>query len=148
MPDMLVLQYGNRTIKGHSDKTLWSAGWNTGPGATTPPIQILGSDATQSFPVEDLKAVFFVKSFAGKSHEDLRFHDHLPAVECLWVRITFLDGEVIEGLVQNAFTFIRDPGFLISPIDPEGNNLLVYVVKTQLQNFEVLGLRPTRTQIF
>ncbi len=88
-----------------------------------------------------MKAIFFVKSFEGKWHDDLRFHDHLPAADCLWVRATFIDGEVIEGLVDNHCPHVTQPGFYMSPIDPEGNNLLMYILKNKLKDFQVLGLR-------
>jgi hypothetical protein len=29
----------------------------------------------------------------------------------------------------------------MSPIDPEGNNWLIYVLKNKLKNFQILGLR-------
>ena len=33
------------------------------------------------------------------------------------------------------------PGFYMSPIDPEGNNWLIYVLKNKLKDFQILGLR-------
>ena len=142
MHDMVVIQFGDRTVKGFSDKTLWSTEWQDGPAAMTPPIRLLDSNTTAEIPLDGVKAVFFVKSFEGKSHQDLSFHDHLQPMECLWVRVGFHDGEVVEGIVCNGFEFVLHDGFFMSPIDPEGNNLLVYVFKRQLKNFEVLGMRP------
>jgi hypothetical protein len=138
---MLVIQYGDRTIKGYSPRSHWPA---EDPNFHTPPAQFqpLGSAVMEAVPLGGVKAIFFVKSFEGKSHDDLRFHDHLPAPDCLWVRATFQDGEVIEGLIANNPTFVLHPGFYMSPIDPEGNNWLIYVLKNKLANFQVLGLRP------
>lgn len=82
-----------------------------------------------------------MKSFEGKSHDDLRFHDHLPAPDCLWVRVTFEDGEVVEGLIANDPNYVLHVGFYMWPIDPEGNNWLIYVLKNKLKDFQILGLR-------
>jgi hypothetical protein len=138
---MLVIQYGGRTMKGFAEKSRWPA---IDPDFHAPPtvFQRLGSEATEEVPLDGAKAIFFVKTFEGKSHDDLRFHDHLPAPDCLWVRATFHDGEVIEGLIANNPTYVLHPGFYMSPIDPEGNNWLIYVLKNKLKNFQVLGLRP------
>ncbi|HXE08798.1 MAG TPA: hypothetical protein VN612_12940 [Acidobacteriaceae bacterium] len=139
--DMLVIQYGDRTVKGYSPHNPWLA---EDPNSHIPPAQFqpLGSSVMEAVPLGGVKAIFFVKSFEGKSHDDLRFHDHLPAPDCLWVRATFQDGEVIEGLIANNPTYVLHPGFYMSPIDPEGNNWLIYVLKNKLANFQVLGLRP------
>lgn len=139
--DMLVIQYGDRTVKGYTPRNRWPT---QDPSFHAPPAQFqrLGSAGMETVPLEGVKAIFFVKSFEGKSHEDLRFHDHLPAPDCLWVRATFLDGEVIEGLIANNPTYVLHPGFYMSPIDPEGNNWLIYVLKNKLADFQVLGLRP------
>jgi len=139
--DMLVIQYGERTVKGFAPR---SRALYEDPTFHTPPaeFQPVGSNAMEQVPHDGAKAIFFVKSFEGKSHEDLRFHDHLPAPDCLWVRVTFDDGEVIEGLIPNNSTYVLHPGFYMSPIDPEGNNWLIYVMKNQLKNVQVLGLRP------
>jgi len=139
--DMLVIQYGERTVKGYAPR---SQGTAEDPNFHAPPAQFLrsGAKAMEPVPLDGVKAIFFVKSFEGKSHDDLRFHDHLPAPDCLWVRVTFDDGEVIEGLIANNSTHVLHPGFYMSPIDPEGNNWLIYVLKHQLKNFQVLGLRP------
>ena len=138
--DMLVIQFGDRTVKGYADRSQWPAAEDLSPQA--PPLfQRLGSDTMEEIPLDGVKAIFFVKSFEGKWHDDLRFHDHLPAPDCLWVRATFHDGEVIEGLIANNPCYVIHPGFYMSPIDPEGNNWLIYILKNKLKDFQVLGLR-------
>ena len=97
--------------------------------------------------LDGVKAIFFVKSFEGKQHDDLRFYDDREPMDCLWVRVTFHDDEVIEGIIRNDPSFVFNSCFLMSPVDPEGNNWLIYVIKTQLKNFQVLGLRPAPKQL-
>jgi hypothetical protein len=136
--DMLVIQFGDRTVKGYAQPSQWED-LNTRESA--PVFRRVGSKTTEEIPLDGIKAIFFVKSFEGKSHEDLRFHDHLPAPECLWVRATFDDGEVIEGLIANDAIHVIHEGFYMSPIDPEGNNWLIYILKNKLKDFQILGLR-------
>jgi hypothetical protein len=136
--DMLVIQFGERTVKGYAERSQWED-LNTRDSA--PVFRRVGSKTTEEIPLDGIKAIFFVKSFEGKWHDDLRFHDHLPAPECLWVRATFHDGEIIEGLIANNAIHVIHPGFYMSPIDPEGNNWLIYILKNKLKDFQILGLR-------
>jgi hypothetical protein len=141
MLDKVVIQYGGRIAKGFTNRALWPSEQDLSPNLSSVPVRLHDSNEIQEIPLDGVKAVFFVKTFEGKSHDDLRFHDHLPPVECLWVRVTFDDGEVIEGLIRNSGSYVLQDGFFMSPIDPEGNNVLVYVIKAKLQDIEVLGLR-------
>jgi hypothetical protein len=139
--DMLVIQFGDRTVKGYADTSSWPSVEDMDLHLVHPVFRRIGADQEEPIPLEGIKAIFFVKSFEGKSHDDLRFHDHLPAPECLWVRATFDDGEVIEGLIGNNQNYVVQSGFFMSPIDPEGNNWLIYVLKEKLRDFQILGLR-------
>jgi hypothetical protein len=139
--DMLVIQFGDRTVKGYAERSQWLPVEDLDLKLSPPVFRRLGSDTLEQIPIDGVKAIFFVKSFEGKWHDDLRFHDHLPAPECLWVRVTFHDGEVIEGLIGNNHNYVVHAGFYMSPIDPEGNNWLIYVLKNKLKDFQILGLR-------
>ena len=96
----------------------------------------------QVMPVSDAKAVFFVSTFDGDTeHEALHFHQHAPILPGLWVRVQFQDGEEIEGFVSNSQEYVLGSGFFIMPTDPDGNNRLIYVLKSRLKGFSVLGIR-------
>ncbi len=140
-PIMVALQFGGRTVKGYAHREHWPREDEVGVEVTSTILRPLGATADQKVSLAGVKAVFFVKSFEGKWHDDLRFHDHLPAQECLWVRATFTDGEVIEGLIRNNSGFVVNSGFYMLPTDPDGNNWLIYVLKNKLKDFQVLGLR-------
>jgi hypothetical protein len=140
--DMVVIQFGERTAKGYTDVHQWPAAQDVDLTSNRPLFRRIGAEGPEQIPLEGVKAIFFVKSFEGKWHDDLRFHDHLPAPDCLWVRVTFQDGEVIEGLIANDQNFVVHSGFYMAPIDPEGNNWLIYVLKNKLKELQVLGLRP------
>ena len=105
-------------------------------------IRRLDDDIVEEIPVEKTKAVFYVKDFGGNSqHEDLNFYKGAPVVHGVWIRLEFMDGEVMEGLVHNTIRFLVDTGFFLRPTDPRSNNQLVYVVKKWLKECRILGLR-------
>lgn len=134
----VVVRLGNRLVKGFLDPASLR---EIGPALPSVDL-LLESGAIESVPLAEAKAIFFVKTFAGRNErEDLRFHDHLPSARSLWVRLTFADNEVMEGLVENGARYVLDAGFLVTPTDPTANNWLMYVPKTQIKRFEVLGLR-------
>jgi hypothetical protein len=57
------------------------------------------------------------------------------------VRLQFRDGEVMEGIIYNSIRYLVDPGFFLLPTDPDSNNRLVYVRKSWLSDYRVLGMR-------
>lgn len=91
------------------------------PTATGPSTRIL---------VQELKALFFVRDFAGDpTHQDSRqFAAGEPGRH---VEVRFRDGEVMVGTVDGAST--DGPGFVLVPADAESNNLRVYVVVSAIR---------------
>ncbi len=85
------------------------------------------SDEIMDIDVSDLKAIFFVKDFEGKSDYQERkgFLDD-QNIQGRKVRVIFQDGEAIVGSVLG-----YDPkrqGFFVIPADPESNNSRIFVV--------------------
>jgi hypothetical protein len=102
----------------------------------------LDSNAVEEVSFNDVKAVFYVNSFDGDSeHNHLNFHTRAPIVHGIWMRLQFLDGEVMEGIVYNSIRYLIDPGFFLLPTDPGSNNKLVYVLKSWLVDHRILGMR-------
>ena len=107
-------------------------------------IRTNGSRQNVTVSCEKLKALFFVKSFEGRTqYQEIKFFESHPPVEGLWVRIKFYDGEASEGVVHNSLHHLTSPGFFLKPPDPESNNEYVYVLKASLTDFRVLGVRST-----
>src|SRR6185369_3154362 len=106
-------------------------------------LRIRKTDETiQEVAVSEVKAVFFVKSFEGQgSRNDLKFFSNAPMVHGIWVQLQFKDGEIMEGIVLNGMHHLVEPGFFVHPTDPDANNSLIYVLKTALADFRVLGVR-------
>jgi hypothetical protein len=94
-----------------------------------------------TFHLEDAKAVFFVNSFAGSpTQQDVRFFDSLSIHPHLWVRLTFQDGEIMEGRVSNDIDLLTKNAFQLFPVDELTNNRSLFVPKTSLSSFQIIGL--------
>ncbi|KAA6458342.1 hypothetical protein DYQ86_20730 [Acidobacteria bacterium AB60] len=145
--ERVVVRLGDEAIKGFLDlrpgDTIDALLQNV--TAAPPPvlrIRRLDNGTVQEIPIDRTKAIFYVNDFNGDpDHRDLHFYRGAPIVHGVWIRLEFVDGEVMEGLVHNTIRFLLDPGFFIRPTDPRSNNRLVYVVKKWLKECRVLGLR-------
>jgi hypothetical protein len=105
-------------------------------------LTLVDSGVVEELPTKNAKAVFFVKTFDGdETHHALHFHSNTPIMPGLWVRVHFHDNEMIEGIISNSRDFVLENGFFLMPTDPNGNNKLVYVLKSGLQDFHILGIR-------
>jgi hypothetical protein len=146
-PEKVVVQFGSRTIKGYLDAPVWNTVeemLSHAPQSSpkTFRVRIFESDAVEEVHAKDVKAVFYVNSFDGDAdHQILNFHSRAPIVHGIWMRLQFLDGEVMEGIVHNSIRYLVDPGFFLVPTDPDNNNRLVYVRKSWLADHRVLGMR-------
>jgi hypothetical protein len=108
------------------------------------PIHAHENNGQVAVGLETLKAIFFVKTFEGRSdYQEVKFFDSHPAVEGLWVQVRFADGELTEGILQNSIRYLIEPGFLLKPPDPLSNNEFVYVLKKSLKDFRILGVRDS-----
>lgn len=94
-----------------------------------------------TFRLEDAKAVFFVNTFAGSpTQQDVRFFDSLSIQPHLWVRLAFHDGEIMEGRVANDMDLLTKNAFQLFPVDELTNNRSLFVPKTSLNSFQIIGL--------
>ena len=145
--EKVVIQFGARTVKGH----LESPAWNTieellsGAPLSTPEtlhVRLFESNTVEEISIKDVKAIFYVHNFDGDAnHKEMSFYGKSPIVHGIWMRVQFLDGEVIEGIVHNSIRYLVDPGFFLVPTHPGSNNKLIYVSKSQLAEHRVLGTR-------
>jgi Family of unknown function (DUF6982) len=93
-------------------------------------------------PKQEIKALFFVRKFSGdKEYCEVKFFQNQPRIDGLWVRLTFIDGETLEGIVSNSSRFLLEDGFCVIPGDPKSNNRLIYVPKAALKDFRILGMQ-------
>jgi hypothetical protein len=81
---------------------------------------------------KDLKALFFVKEFAGDpQHERSKDFDPSHPLGGRKIRVLFKDGETMVGTTQGYQP--GRPGFFLVPADPKSNNERCYVVSGATQ---------------
>jgi hypothetical protein len=82
--------------------------------------------------IDNIKAIFFVKSFEGNKKHQYKYKDEL-----LWegdkLSLTFADGEKVVGYTQH-LDFISNRGLLITPADVNGNNKHIFVSKSAINS--------------
>lgn len=87
-------------------------------------------------PLNQIKAIFFVKDFMGNPHYKAgkEFTEGSPKAGKT-VTVEFEDGEIIKG---KALNFNEDKnGFFLYPADPLDNNEKVFVIKSSTKNIIV-----------
>ena len=91
--------------------------------------------ATSKISLQNLKAVFFVKSFEGnrtyQERDDLERTGFGKKIE-----VIFKDGEMLRGYTQGYAP--NRPGFFLFPLDPESNNERVFVVNAATSDVRFL----------
>ena len=77
--------------------------------------------------LRDLKAIFFVKDFAGKpDYDDRKQYTPGERPSGRIVEVTFNDGEVLVGSTLGYDP--KRPGFFVFPADPKSNNARVFAM--------------------
>lgn len=87
--------------------------------------------------LKDLKAVFFVRDFAGNYQYDERkeyIQGDKPSGRK--IEVTFKDGEVLVGTTLGYEP--NRPGFFLFPADPKSNNIRVFAVTTAVKKVRYL----------
>lgn len=105
------------------------------------------SSNRHSVDLEELKAIFFVRTFEGdRSHiETKSFMGTVPSGRRVFVR--FKDGEAMTGYVEGEVPWQRGfflesskgPGFFLIPVDCHSNNIKVFVVASAVGDVTVMG---------
>jgi hypothetical protein len=90
---------------------------------------------TVEIQIDDLKAIFFVKTFEGNKDHKKAYNDPV-AGGGRKIRVEFLDGETIVGYTTG---YSKDrPGFYMVPADLQGNNERIFVVTKATRKVEML----------
>ena len=99
------------------------------PNRPTFHVRPVGSSEMTEVRCKELKAVFFVKDFAGdpKRREARGFERaNTDVSRGKKIGVRFKDGELVFGYT---LTYLPDrSGFFITPADPANNNLRIYVL--------------------
>ena len=109
-----------------------------GPGV----VEVLEREGSVvQVPLGDVKGVYFVREFEGNpARPERKVFQSRPKLDGLWIRLTFKDQEVLEGLLENNLLELSTEGFHVTPADLASNNTRIFVPRTALGSVEVLGV--------
>jgi hypothetical protein len=110
------------------------------------------------FPINNLKRIAYVRDFNLNDELDPERIGRMtfparPRGDGVWLRLTFRDDEILEGLttldLAFADTLLHDHGLFLTPPDPRSNTLRLFVPRLALQSIEVLGFvtAPSRRPV-
>jgi hypothetical protein len=103
-------------------------------------VELLRQDGSLALlPYREVRSVAFVKDFDGDP-EPSRVFLNRPKLEGLWVRMVFLDGEVMDGILPNNLLTWEAAGMTVTPPEPDSNNQKVFVPREALRSVQVLGV--------
>lgn len=92
-------------------------------------------------PLEQIKGVYFVRDFEGhRERSERKVFLSRPRMNGLWVRMTFKDAEVLDGLISENLLAHESHGYFVSLPDVYSNNLKIYIPRSALSGLEVLGV--------
>lgn len=98
---------------------------------------IAGPEGGQQVFIRDLKAVFFVRHFAGNnSFEERKTFVAGKALSGRKIEVIFKDGEVLVGTTTGYDA--NRPGFFLFPADEKSNNERIFVVTASIKTVRFL----------
>jgi hypothetical protein len=94
---------------------------------------------------EQVKWVCYVRDLpAGEqSNPERLLHRRFairPRTAGVWLRMTLIDGDEIEGLAANDRSLLEGAGLLLTPPDTRSNTQRIYLPRQAIQTLEVMGL--------
>ena len=92
-------------------------------------------------PYGEIKGVYFVREFERNPEAKQKtVFATRPKQDGLWVRFTFRDGEILEGIVPNNLLLVEEQGVTATPPDPNANAQRVFVPRIAVREMTVLGV--------
>jgi Family of unknown function (DUF6982) len=105
------------------------------------PIDVLTPDGEhQEIPLSRIRSIYFVRQFEGEFEPARKAFLSRPKLDGLWVRLRYLDGQVLEGVVPNDLLSLLDNGVQITPPDFSSNTDRIFVPRSALSELTVLGV--------
>lgn len=96
---------------------------------------------------EQVKWVCYVRDLSGAAADPAnperllhRKFSVRPRTAGLWLRMTLVDGDELEGLAGNDLSLVSGAGLLLTPPDTRSNTQRIYVPRKAIQSLEVVSL--------
>jgi hypothetical protein len=114
-------------------------------------LELLDQDGrTSSLPLNEVKMVSFVRDFVGNEANSgantgperlvKRTFSGRPRTEGLWLRMTFRDNDILEGIAPNDLSILEAQGVQVTPPDLRSNTQRIYVPRLALTELVVLAV--------
>jgi hypothetical protein len=125
----------NKVVLKFKDKTVLKGKTNNFfPNKTSFHLELVNGEQTEIH-IEELKALFFVKSFDGDKRHEKNYADKVPGGGRK-IKVKFSDGETITGYTTG-YSADR-AGFYMVPADLKGNNERIFVVASATEAIEMI----------
>ncbi len=96
--------------------------------------------AHEPVPLEKVRAVHFVRDLHDDIELERKSFLSRPKLDGLWVRLRFRDGDSLEGVIPNDLLGLQENGLQMTPPDFNSNTDRIFVPRTALTEFTVLGV--------
>jgi len=105
------------------------------------PLDLLTTDGEhQELPLASIRSIYFVREFSDDFEPERKAFLSRPKLDGLWLRLRYLDGETLEGVVPNDLLSLIDNGLQITPPDLNSTTDRIFIPRTALSEVTVLGV--------
>ena len=105
------------------------------------PIDMLTPEGEhEGIPLARIRSIYFVRDFASDFEPERKAFLSRPKLDGLWVRLRYLDGETLEGVIPNDLLSLLDNGIQITPPDLNSSTDRIFVPRSALAEVTVLGV--------
>jgi hypothetical protein len=107
----------------------------------TDPVDLLTPEGEhQEVSLARVRSIYFVRDFSGDFEPERKVFLSRPKLDGLWVRLRYTDGDTIEGVVPNDLLSLLDNGIQITPPDLNSVTDRIFIPRSALSEFTVLGV--------
>ena len=96
--------------------------------------------AHEEVPLAKVRAIYFVQNLDEDIEMERKTFLSRPKLDGLWVRLRFRDGGSLEGVIPNDLLGLQENGLQMTPPDFNSNTDRIFVPRTALTEFTVLGV--------
>jgi len=94
----------------------------------------------QELPLAKIRSIYFVRDFDDDFEPERKAFLSRPKLDGLWLRLRFLDGDSLEGVIPNDLLGLIDNGIQITPPDFNSNTDRIFIPRVALSEVTVLGV--------
>ena len=105
------------------------------------PVDVLTPDGEHvQLPLNKIRSIYFVREFSDDFEPQRKVFLSRPKLDGLWVKLRFIDGDALEGVVPNDLLSLLDNGLHITPPDLNSSTDRIFVPRAALSEVTVLGV--------